>query len=76
MAGPKEDPDDKKDRLRERRLSLLERRRAAEKNAGGLTTDLRGVYGLGGIPLIGARGNAKAPSTPSTNTSFLSGQGR
>lgn len=43
---PKEDPTDKADRLRERRLSLLEQMKSSENSAKSLTSDLRGVYGL------------------------------
>lgn len=59
--GPKEDADAKKDRLRERRLSLLDRRETAEETAGGLTSDLRAVYGLRGLSMFGKRGNSVAP---------------
>ncbi len=59
--GPKEDPDDKAARLRERRMSLLEQRRAGQQTAGGLTSDLRGVYGLGGLSMFGATGTKAAP---------------
>lgn len=45
MGRPKEDPADKAARLRERRMSLLERRTAAQNNAAGMTSDLRAVYG-------------------------------
>lgn len=44
-SRPKENPADKKARLRERRMSTLERARAAEDQAGGLTADLRAIYG-------------------------------
>lgn len=47
---PKEDPADRKARLRERRMSDLERRRASEDQAGGLTADLRAVYGSRSAP--------------------------
>lgn len=42
---PKEDPQDKKARLRERRLSEIERQQSAEGNAAGLSADIRAVYG-------------------------------
>ena len=58
--GPKEDPDAKKNRVREQRLSLIDRRNSAEDTAGGLTTDLQSVYGLGGLSLLGQRGTKKA----------------
>lgn len=53
---PKEDPEDKKARQLERRKSLLERRQAAEGTAGGLTTDLRAVYGVRGMSMFGMPG--------------------
>lgn len=46
---PKENPEDKTARLRERRLSLLERKGATEESARGLTADLRAVYGPMGV---------------------------
>jgi hypothetical protein len=48
---PKEDPQDKAARLRERRLSEIDQMQAAQKTAGDLTTDFRAVYGLRGLPL-------------------------
>ena len=44
--GPKEDPKDKAARLRERRLTEIERTKTAESAAGSLTSDLRAIYGL------------------------------
>jgi hypothetical protein len=46
VKAPKEDPQDKQARLRERELATRERNRAAQSNAQSLTSDLRGVYGL------------------------------
>lgn len=46
---PKEDRQAKADRLRERRLSLLEQKDATEEGAQNLTADLRAVYGLTGL---------------------------
>lgn len=46
MSKPKEDPADKKARLRERRLSELERAGATQDNASGLTADVRAIYGM------------------------------
>lgn len=43
---PKEDPKDKAARLRERRISEIEQRQSAEKQAGGLSSDLSSVYGF------------------------------
>jgi len=55
MGKPKEDPEDKKARLRERRLSQLERQDATQNNAAGLTSDLSAVYGLRGISMFGKK---------------------
>lgn len=41
---PKEDPQDKAARLRERRMSEIEQQQAAQKQAAGLGADLRAVY--------------------------------
>lgn len=51
-SKPKEDPADKKARLRERRLSEIDRKTASEENAAGLTADLRGIYGGGWRPSL------------------------
>ena len=45
MKTPKEDPEDKAARLRERRTAELERSRSVRKEAQGLTGDVRRVYG-------------------------------
>jgi hypothetical protein len=42
----KEDPKDKAARLRERRITEVERSKTAESAAGSLTSDLRSIYGL------------------------------
>lgn len=68
--GPKEDPDAKRDRMRQRRLSVLDRRETAEEAAGGLTSDLRAVYGLKGISMFGTRGTSK-PSAAKTGVKSL-----
>lgn len=47
---------DKAARLRERRLSEIERTQSTEDTAGGLTSDLRAVYGMKGM-----KGMAKMP---------------
>jgi hypothetical protein len=52
MGRPKEDPEDKKDRQRQRRIAEVERQDAAQTTAADLTTDLRAIYGLRGMPLI------------------------
>lgn len=51
---PKEDPKDKAARLRERRITDVERQKQTEQSAGGLTSDLRAVYGLRGLSMFGA----------------------
>lgn len=45
MSKPKEDPADKKARLRERRLSEIERTAAAQDNAASRAADIRAIYG-------------------------------
>jgi hypothetical protein len=42
---PKEDPAEVAARLRERRLSALDQENATQKQASGLTSDLRSIYG-------------------------------
>lgn len=45
MSKPKEDPADRRARLRERRLSEVDRQVATEANAASLASDLRAIYG-------------------------------
>lgn len=45
MKTPKENPDDKAARLRERRMSELERSRTVQTQARDLTADVRRIYG-------------------------------
>lgn len=45
QGGPKESKEDKKARLRERRLSQMERDKATQETSSDLTNDLRAVYG-------------------------------
>lgn len=66
MGAPKEDPEDKKARLRERRMSELERARISQKNAFGMTSDLASVYGLRGLSMFGTAGAANAPAAAKT----------
>jgi len=68
MAKPKEDPADKAARLRERRVSELERAAAAQKQAAGLSSDLRAVYGLRSMSLFGMPGTGSAK--PARQMSF------
>lgn len=74
MKSPKEDPNDKAARERERRLAELDQNAAAQKDAGGLTTDLRSVYGLRSLSLFGTGGIATAPK-PVVQKSPLPGPG-
>lgn len=69
-SGPKEDPEDKKDRVLQRRTSLLDRRDAAERNAGGLTGDLQAVYGIQSLFNFGKVGT-KAPAGSSSRSSSV-----
>ena len=57
MKSPKEDPADKKARLRERRAAELERVSATQRLAQGLTGDIRTTYG-NRISLMGYRQSA------------------
>lgn len=52
----KEDPADKASRLRERRITEVERQKTTEQSASGLTSDLRAVYGMRGLSMFGASG--------------------
>lgn len=62
MGKPKEDPADKAARERERRITDVERQKTGEQQAAGLTTDLRAVYGLRGMPnIFGTAKRADAP---------------
>ena len=65
---PKEDPKDKADRLRERRISLLERMNSTEESAKGLTSDLRAVYGLTGIKPMPTSPAIEKPITGKSRT--------
>lgn len=47
---PKEDPKDRADRLRERRMSDVELTKATESNAASLTSDLEAVYNISKAP--------------------------
>lgn len=53
MKRPKENPEDKKARLTERRMTEIERRAAAEESAARLGSDLRAVYGFRAPSLFG-----------------------
>jgi hypothetical protein len=63
--APKEDPQAKADRLRERRLTELDQTAAAQDQAAALTSDLRAVYGLKGL----GRGGAFRPASPTVGSS-------
>lgn len=61
---PKENPEDRKARLRERRISSLERDTATQQTAADLTSDLKSIYGFRGIPLaFGQVGTTVKPVT-------------
>ncbi|GLO70338.1 hypothetical protein VWZ88_12550 [Phaeobacter sp. JH20_36] len=62
MKSNKENPEDRKARTRDRRISLLENRRAAQGTAEGLTTDLGGVYGLQSLSMFGRPGTGGTPT--------------
>lgn len=64
--SPKEDPEDTKERERERRRSILERRRATEEQADGVTSDMRSVYGISGT------NNFSGKAAVGKKSSFLS----
>lgn len=67
--GPKEDPKDKAERLRQRRIAEIDRMGTAQQNASGLTTDLRGVYGLRALSMFGMGGGpGKTTTAPKSNT--------
>jgi hypothetical protein len=63
--APKENPEDRKARLRERRIAGIERDTATQKTAADLTSDLRSIYGFRGIPLMfGSMGAPAKPTRP------------
>lgn len=73
MKTPKEDPKDKADRERERRISLLERRKSGQENAASMSSDISRVYGLGGLRFLGQAGTATAGPPPALNSVFFGG---
>lgn len=62
--APKEDPEEKAARERERRLAEEEKARAAGTQAEDLTTDITAVYGVAGRRAPN-RGNPRGRRTPS-----------
>ena len=65
MKTPREDPNDKAARLRERRMSELERSRTVQTQARDLTGDVRRIYG-NRVSMFGlSRPVAAAPRAPS-----------
>lgn len=68
MQSNKEDPADREARLRERRLSLLENREAAQGTSEGLTKDYGSVYNLGALSMFGKAGKKKATAAAPTST--------
>lgn len=76
-GGYEEDPADKKARLRERRITDVERQKSAQDMASGLTSDIRAVYGMKGlIPVSGKATAPKKSSTPNMFTVARSGSDR
>lgn len=71
-STPKEDPQAKADRERDRRLATLDRRDSAQQEADDMTTDLRSVYGLSALSMFGRAGQ-KQPAR-SNNLSLLKGR--
>lgn len=67
MKTPRENPDDKAARLRERRMSELERSRTVQTQARDLTGDVRRIYGnrVSMFGLVKPKGSA-APSGKSS----------
>ena len=63
-GGPKEDPADKAARLRDRRMATLERSRASERNASGLTRDLGSTYSLRSLSMFGQSGSGNGGGPP------------
>lgn len=75
---PKEDPQAKADRERDRRLATLDRRDSAQQEADDMTTDLRSVYGLSALSMFGRSGTKPTPRPaaprPAANSMFNSGR--
>lgn len=65
-GGYKEDPKDKAARMRERRITDIERQKTAEQQASGLTSDIRAIYGMKGLVSKAGTvvGNKKAAVKP------------
>jgi hypothetical protein len=73
---PKEDPQDRAARERERRITDVDRRQSSEKGATSLTTDLRAIYGLRNLPMFGTRGAGVAPKAKGVSGEMRSGSDR
>lgn len=64
MKPKGESAEDRRARLRERRISGIERDTATQQTAADLTSDLKSVYGFRGIPLaFGQVGTTVKPVT-------------
>lgn len=61
-STPKEDPEAKAQRERERRLAELDKSRGAQDEANDLTSDLRAVYGLNALRSYGTAGRSTSPA--------------
>jgi hypothetical protein len=77
-GGYKEDPADKEARLRERRITDVDRQKSAEQNADGLTSDIRAIYGMKGLkPVRGlAPPIATTPIASMFNATGMTSDGR
>lgn len=62
-STPKEDPQAKADRERDRRLAEIDRRDSAQQEADDMTTDLRSVYGLSALSMFGRTGSKPVQKT-------------
>lgn len=65
---PKESREDRDARRRERRLSEIDQTQAAQEQASNLTTELRAIYGLRGIPLMSGPVTPAKPARPLSRT--------
>lgn len=71
MQGPRENPEDRADRERERRLATKERRDAAQQTAADLTQDLSSVYGVRAMSMFAPRPRKSSPVTPTATPRLM-----
>lgn len=76
MGAPKESKADRDARRRERRLSEIDQQKSAQEQAAGITTDLRAIYGLRGIPLMMGSAPVSKPKQPTVRTPSMNGGNR